>query len=508
MTESKSPVRVRFAPSPTGHLHVGNARTALFNWLFARGEKGAFVLRIEDTDVERSKADFERQLLEDIRWLGLDWDEGPDVGGLHGPYRQSERTDIYRKHGMQLVESGHAYYCFCTPAELEADRQAALSESRQPRYSGKCRLLSREEVNRRLKSGEPASTRLKIPEEVLSFPDLVHGLTSFSPKSLGDFILLRPGRGHPAYNFAVVVDDHLMQISHVIRGDDHISNTPRQIAVYRALGWKPPLFAHLSTILAADRTRLSKRHGAKSVDHFREMGLLPEALTNYLALLGWSPADGVTEILSREKLIAQFSLAHIIKSPAVFDLQKLFWLNRHSMKESPLGRLVKLSLPVLRSAGYLGENVGPETESWLELVLEAVLKNVDHLSQLPEPLRLIFRFDAKEALQAEENTEVIESEDSRRVLSSFCQRVSAAGELDSDKFRALITEVRKETRLKGKNLFHPIRVALTGRTSGPELDKLVPILEQGAKLPLPTPVKGCAERAREFARFALGSAPD
>ena len=507
MTESKPPIRVRFAPSPTGHLHVGNARTALFNWLFARGQKGSFILRIEDTDVERSQAEFERQLLEDIHWLGLDWNEGPDVGGPHGPYRQSERTDIYRKHGMKLVESGHAYYCFCTPLELEADRKIALGQGRQPRYSGKCRPLSKEEVSRRREAGEPASTRLKISEEVLSFPDLVHGLTRFSPDAIGDFILLRPG-GQPAYNFAVVVDDHLMQISHVIRGDDHISNTPRQVAVYRALGWELPQFAHLSTILAGDRTRLSKRHGATSVDHFREMGLLPEAITNYLALLGWSAADGVTEILSREQLTAQFSLAHIIKSPAVFDLQKLFWLNRHYMKGSPLERLVKLSLPVLRSAGYLGEQVGKETEQWLELVLGAVLKNVDHLTQLPDPVRLIFHFDGREAVQAEENKDVIESEDSRRVVDSFCQKIAAAGELDSDKFRALISEVRNETGQKGKNLFHPIRVALTGRTSGPEMDKLVPIFEQGAKLSLPNPVKNCAERAREFARFALKGAAD
>ena len=253
MAQSESPVRVRFAPSPTGQLHVGNARTALFNWLFARGQKGVFVLRIEDTDVQRSQAEFERQLLEDTRWLGLDWDEGPDIGGPAGPYRQSERGELYRKYAQELLEKGEAYHCFCTPQELETERKTALAEGRRPGYSGKCRALSADQVTPRMQSGQPAAVRLRIPQGELAFDDMVHGWKRFASDTQGDFVLLR-SEGPPAYNFAVVVDDHLMKITHVIRGDDHISNTPRQIALYRALGWTPPRFAHLSTILGPDRT--------------------------------------------------------------------------------------------------------------------------------------------------------------------------------------------------------------------------------------------------------------
>ncbi len=326
-------VRVRFAPSPTGYVHVGNARTALFNWLFARRHGGAFVLRIEDTDVERSEERYEQQLLDDLKWLGLDWDEGPDKGGPFGPYRQSERTAFYEKHSTQLIDQGHAYFCFCSPEQLEAERQQALKAGLQPKYSGRCRARPREEAKCKVEEGEPAAVRLKITGETFVWNDLVHGLVSFASDVIGDFILVRSD-GHPAYNYAVVVDDHLMRITHVIRGDDHISNTPRQLAVYQAFGWEPPAFAHLSTILGPDRTRLSKRHGATSVQNFREQGILPEALRNYLLLLGWSAQDGKTEILSTQDMIAQFSLDRINKSPAVFDSDKLDWMNRLYLSQS------------------------------------------------------------------------------------------------------------------------------------------------------------------------------
>ena len=265
-----SKIRVRFAPSPTGYVHVGNARTALFNWLFARHYGGDFVLRIEDTDIERSKEEFERQLVEDLRWFGIDWDEGPDKGGEFAPYRQSERKEIYSRLATQLIDQAQAYFCFCTPEQLEQERQEALKAGLQPLYSGRCRKRPREEAARKVAAGEPAAIRLKIMASAFSWNDLVHGPTSFSAEVIGDPVLVRSG-GNPNYNYAVVVDDHLMAITHVIRGDDHISNTPRQLAVYAALGWEPPQFAHLSTILGADRTRLSKRHGATSLESFREM---------------------------------------------------------------------------------------------------------------------------------------------------------------------------------------------------------------------------------------------
>ena len=496
-----SKIRVRFAPSPTGQLHVGNARTALFNWLFARHHDGAFVLRIEDTDVERSEARFETQLLEDLHWLGLDWDEGPDKPGALGPYRQSERLDLYKKYSIQLIDAGRAYFCFCTPEELEADRKAALAEGRQPRYSGRCRKRPREEAARKVAEGVPAAIRLKILEGEFSWRDLVHGATSFSSDVIGDPILVRSD-GHPAYNYAVVIDDHLMEITHVIRGDDHISNTPRQLATYNALGWRPPEFAPLSTILGPDRTRLSKRHGATSLENFREMGILPEALRNYLALLGWSAADGVTEILSDKELIEQFSLERITKSPAVFDQEKLNWLNRHYMKESPPSRLVQIALPFLVQAGYVSPPPAPEVLAWLERVLDAVLKNLDQLGQLPAAARLIFEYDAAQAVSGEETRHVAEDAGARQVLAAFIPKVLAEKELTYERFRAMAKEVQKETGKKGKDLFHPIRVAVTGAVSGPELEKLIPIFEEGAKLPLQRHVKSTAERLREFAAAA------
>ncbi len=494
-------VRVRFAPSPTGYVHVGNARTALFNWLFARHHGGTFILRIEDTDVTRSEERYEAQLLEDLGWFGLDWDEGPDKTGRFGPYRQSERRHLYAQYAAQLVDAGRAYHCFCAAQQLEAERQEALKSGRQPKYSGRCRKLRSEEAARRIVAGEAASVRLKIVDGVFTWKDLVHGLTSFTSDVIGDPILVRSD-GHPAYNYAVVIDDHLMEITHVIRGDDHISNTPRQLALYRALGWEPPEFAHLSTILGADRTRLSKRHGATSLQNFRELGILPEALRNYLALLGWSPPDGTTEILSLQDLIAQFSLDRITKSPAVFDPEKLNWLNRHYLKESLLGRLAELSVPILARVGYLSEPVGPPALSWLERVLDAVLKNLDHLSQLPSATRLIFEYNAERLIQSEETRHVAEDAESRQVLAAFIPKVLAAGELTYERFREIAKSAQKDTGKRGKELFHPIRVALTGAISGPELEKLIPIFEEGARLSLARPVKSTVQRLREFAEAA------
>ncbi len=514
-------VRVRFAPSPTGSIHVGNARTALFNWLFARRQGGQFILRIEDTDVARSEERYEASLAEDLRWFGLDWDEGPDRGGPVGPYRQSERLELYRRYTLQLIDQGHAYYCFCSPEQLEAKREEALKAGRQPKYSGRCRKLRREEAARRIAAGEPAAARLKILESGFSWNDLVHGPTSFSSEVIGDPILARSD-GHPAYNFAVVVDDHLMQITHVIRGDDHISNTPRQLAAYRALGWGPPQFAHLSTILGPDRTRLSKRHGATSLDHFRKLGILPEALRNYLALLGWSSADGKTEILGSSDLVAQFSLEQITKSPAVFDLEKLYWLNRHYLKQSPARRLAELAVPFLENAGYLQRPASEPVLTWLERVLDAVLKSLDHLSQLPSATRTIFEYDAAAVVAGSETCEVAQDPGARAVVKALAAKVAEAGDLPAPldlslgamseaewqagltypQFRELAKAVQEETGKKGKELFHPVRVALTGANSGPELEKLIPIFEEGSKLPLARPVKSVVQRLREFAAAA------
>src|ERR1019366_3858392 len=310
--------------------------------------------------------------------------------------------------------------------------------------SGRCRKLDAEEAARRKTAGEPAAVRLKILESSFFWNDLVHGPTTFSSDVIGDPVLVR-SEGLPAYNYAVVIDDHLMEISHVIRGDDHISNTPRQIALYRALGWEPPEFAHLSTILGPDSTRLSKRHGATSMESFREMGILPEALRNYLALLGWSPADGKTEILSPEELVKQFSLDHITKSPAVFDTDKLNWLNRHYMKESPPRRLAELAVPVLQNAGRINAQPGPDVLAWIERVLEAVLKNISLMSELPEATRIVFEFDARGAAATPEFQEMLASPAAVEVLKAFIPKVLAESTLTCERFREITKAVQKET---------------------------------------------------------------
>ena len=494
-------VRVRFAPSPTGYVHVGNARTALFNWLFARHYGGAYILRIEDTDAERSRPEYELQLRDDLRWFGLDWDEGPDTGGPFGPYRQSERSAIYAQYAEKLIGQGDAYYCFCTAEQLETERQEALRAGRQPRYSGRCRKLTPENVVRRKASGEPAAVRLKIVESSFFWLDRVHGPTTISSEVIGDPILVR-SEGLPAYNYAVVIDDHLMEITHVIRGDDHISNTPRQLALYRALGWEPPEFAHLSTILGGDRTRLSKRHGATSMESFREMGILPEALRNYLALLGWSPADGKTEILSPEELVKQFSLDHITRSPAVFDNDKLYWLNRHYMKVCVPRRLAELAAPFLPGVGQLDAQQAPAVLAWIERVLDALLKNISLLSQLPEATRVIFEFDPRGALATPEFRELTADPEAVGVLKAFIPKVLVESSLSYQRFREITKAVQKETGKRGKDLYHPIRMVVTGASSGPELEKLIPIYEDGAKLPLAQHVKSVSERLREFAEAA------
>src|SRR5262244_3416481 len=314
--------------------------------------KGTMILRIEDTDLERSEARYQDQLLEDLKWFGINWDEGPDVGGPFAPYRQSDRLEIYREHAERLVQEGKAYLCFCSQEELERERDLAIEEHRSPVYSGKCRGLESAEAQRRRAAGEAAAIRLAIPEHPIRFHDIVRGMVEFSNEAVSDPIILRSS-GIPVYNYVVVVDDALMEITHVIRGDDHLTNTPKQVALYEALGWAVPEFAHLSTILGSDGKRLSKRHGATSIANFRDMGVLPEALANYLALLGWAPKGGTREVFTSGELVKEFSLERVTPSPAVFDMEKLYWLNRHYIKKSSVDRLVDLAIPYYRNAGLL-----------------------------------------------------------------------------------------------------------------------------------------------------------
>ena len=500
-------MRLRFAPSPTGQLHVGNARTALFNWLLARGKDGTFILRIEDTDAERSTRESEIGILEDLRWLGLEWDEGPDVDGQHGPYRQSERLHLYTSYANELMASGHAYYCFCSAAKLEADRKAMLAAGRPPRYAGTCRELPLEEVRARFDAGEKAVVRFRVPPSTdVTFEDLVRGDVTFNTDVIGDPVLLRSD-GRPAYNFAVVVDDALMEITHVIRGEDHISNTPRQVLLYQALGFSPPQFAHLALVMGPDHTPLSKRHGATSVAEFRTRGYLPEALVNYLALIGWSPG-GDEERLPVDELARRFAIEDVGHSAGVFDLEKLSWMNRHYMKETAPSRLAAESMRFFLARGYVKRRTDEAVE-YVSSVLPMAVGSVDRLEEIPDRVRFLFEFDAGAAMARDEVSHVLREPAARQVITALAREIDAPI-LDRDAFRAVANRVKGATGQKGKALFHPIRVALTGEGGGPELDLAVPAIDRGAAL---APQAGVAkiassrERAEAFARAIAQGEP-
>jgi nondiscriminating glutamyl-tRNA synthetase len=484
-------LRVRFAPSPTGNLHVGNARTALFNWLLARGSGGVFVLRIEDTDAERSTLESEQSILEDLRWLGLDWDEGPDAGGPHGPYRQSERLELYRSTARELIERGLAYYCFCTPDQLESERQAALAAGAAPKYSGRCRALDPADAKRRVEAGDVAAIRFAVPpQRDVTFKDLVRGDVTFNTSVIGDPVIVRSD-GRPAYNFAVVIDDGRMQITHVIRGEDHISNTPRQVLLYEALEHEPPAFAHLSLVLGPDHAPLSKRHGATSVAEFRERGFLPEALVNYLALLGWSPGEG-QELLPIDDMARRFDLHKVGHSAAVFDVAKLAWMNRHYMKEAPQARIARDVLKYFVRAGFVTHGTDASI-GYIESILPMAVGSVDRLEEIPERVAFIFDWDAARA------AELVRAEpDGARAVRAFADEIATLGPLDREAFRAAAGRARDRTGLKGRALFHPIRVAVTAAESGPELDLAIPAIDFAAALPAGSglaTVVACRDRA-------------
>jgi nondiscriminating glutamyl-tRNA synthetase len=496
-------VRLRFAPSPTGQLHVGNARTALFNWLLARGQGGTFIFRIEDTDFERSSRESEQAIVEDLRWMGLDWSEGVEAAGSHGPYRQSERLHIYRAHVVELMSRRQAYQCFCSAEQLEADRQAALAEGRPPKYVGRCRDIPRDAARKRVENGDKAVIRFRVPEarEVV-FDDIVRGEVRFHTDVIGDPVLVRSD-GVPAYNYAVVIDDALMEITHVIRGEDHISNTPRQILLYEAFGWTPPRFAHVPLVMGPDHSPLSKRHGATSVKEFRERGYLPEALANYLALIGWSPGDG-EELLPMEELARRFRLEDVGRSAGVFDVEKLAWVNRHYLKLAAPDRLARLAIPYLQQAGWVSETTSADV-AFLEQVVPAAAASVDRLEQIPARLRFLFDYSATRGL--EDPAIVAEARASDAVLAALAEVLAGAGPLiDRESFRAAAKRVQQQTGLKGKALFHPIRLALTGEAEGLELDIAVPAIEKGAALG-PSgikPIPSAAARAAQYVAALRG----
>lgn len=457
------PIRVRFAPSPSGHLHIGTARTALFNWLFARHYGGRFVLRIEDTDITRSSGEFEMSIAESLSWLGLNWDEGPGIGGDFGPYRQSERRSTYNDYAGRLLKSGHAYNCYCTPEELEADRETALAAGRMPMYVGRCRNLTEDERLAKQAAGLEAVIRFNVkPSEAyqIEFNDLVKGVISLSSKVIGDFIIIKTDK-MPTYNFAAAVDDVTMDITHVLRGEDHITNTARQIMVSAALGKAPPRFGHFSMILGPDRTKLSKRHGATSITDYRDRGYLPEALINYLALLSWS-SENEEEILGIGDLAEKFTIERVSKSPAIFDQPKLDWLNGQWIRRLSGEELGELTRPFMERAGM---TVGGDRSARIS---EAIKSNLGALADAPKYAKI---FVGDLVLSPEVRAQ-LQGDEVRRVLDAALNKIESVTAVDIDCSKEIVKEIvaqLKEEGIKGKTVYHPLRLALTGEDSGPEL---------------------------------------
>ncbi|MGM0501919.1 MAG: glutamate--tRNA ligase [Bacillota bacterium] len=466
--------RVRFAPSPTGQIHIGNIRTALFNYLFARKNEGQFVLRIEDTDRKRSTSEFEEVIHKEMDWLGLDWDEGPQQGGEFGPYRQTERLDIYEQYIEELLEKDLAYRCYCTPEELDEMREKQIANDEAPRYDGRCRDLTAEERQELEDEGREAVIRFKSPleEEEIIVDDVIHGEVSFSSDVIDDFVIVKSD-GIPTYNFAVVIDDHLMEISHVIRGEDHLSNTPKQNLLYQAFNWQPPKFAHLPMILGSDRSKLSKRSGEAYVyvSEYRKKGYLPEAVVNFLSLLGWSPADD-EEIFSQQEIINRFSMERVNKSAAVFDVEKLNWMNGMYIRNEDLAKITDLAIPYIEQQ----YDIADKSREWLELLVATVRESIDYLAEITAEVEIFFSDLEYDDLT--EAKETFQEEDVDLVLETLKERSEKLDTWKKKDIRAMMNQVIKDLPVGGRLFFHPVRIALTGQDSGPALYNIAALLGQ------------------------------
>lgn len=468
-------VRVRYAPSPTGHLHIGGARTALFNFLYAKHYDGDFILRIEDTDVARNIEDGEASQIENLAWLGIHPVESPVIGGPYAPYRQMERLDIYTEYANKLIEMGMAYKCFCTSEELEADREEQRANGvAAPMYKGTCRHLSAEEVAEKEAAGMPYTIRFKVPEnETYTFDDLIRGEVTFESKDVGDWVIMK-ANGIPTYNFAVVLDDHLMEMTHVFRGEEHLSNTPKQLMVYRAFGWEAPCFGHMTLIVNENHKKLSKRDESiiQFISQYKELGYLPEAMLNFLALLGWSP-EGEEEIFTLDELIAQFDEKRLSKSPSMYDTQKLKWMNNQYMKKLSHEEVVALSLPFLQKEGFLPEELTEEQHEWASKLIGLYHEQMSYGAEIVELSRMFFTENLE---YNDEEKEVLAGEQVPEVMAAFKAQLEALEEFEPAEIKKAIKAVQKETGHKGKNLYMPIRVATTGEMHGPELNDALVLL--------------------------------
>lgn len=467
-----SEVRVRFAPSPTGYLHIGGARTALFNWLFARKMGGKLILRIEDTDTERLKEDSVSQILTSLKWLGINWDEGPEAGGDYGPYYQSERREIYAKYAEKLLEEGKAYYCFCSAADLEAQREKQRAAKQPFRYARTCRDLDPAEAKARAAAGEPYSVRIKIPTEgSITVHDLIHGDVTFNMDQFDDFVIVK-SNGMPTYNFAVVVDDHLMGMTHVLRAEEHLSNTPKQLLIYEALGFEPPKFGHMPMILAPDRSKLSKRHGATSVEEFRSQGYVAPAIVNYLTLLGWGPGDE-REIFSLEETVKLFELEQMSKKAAIYDTKKLTWMNGQYLSELPLEQILPEAKPFFIKDGLVTEDWFAGHEEYFARLVDTVRVRVKTLQEVADASVYFFRdveeYDPKGVAKHFKP-------ESAALLEQCIAAVEADNVYDLASTEAAYNKIAADNGLALGKVIHPTRLALTGRTVSPGMFDVMVLL--------------------------------
>ncbi len=479
---AKQKIRVRYAPSPTGHLHIGNARTALFNYLFARHNKGTFVLRIEDTDQKRNVEGGSKSQMENLRWLGIDWDEGPDKGGDFGPYRQSERKDIYNKYIQQLLDEGKAYYSYKTEEELEEQREEQRAMGIAPHYTYEYEGLTADEIAQKQEEAKAKGlkpvVRIHIPEmETYSWEDIVKGHLSFESDTIGGDFVIQKRDGMPTYNFAVVVDDYLMEITHVLRGDDHVSNTPKQLAVYEALGWEPPKFGHMTLIINAETgKKLSKREEDKSVlqfiEQYRDLGYLPDAMFNFITLLGWSPV-GENEIFTQRELIKQFDPARLSNSPAAFDRRKLEWINNQYIKKADRDTLLDLALNNLQEAGLVEKDPNPEKMEWVRQLVNIYSVQMSYTKQIVDLAKIFF--DAPKDLSDEEIDE-IRKDEARPVIEEFKKQIDLIPRFTSPQIMKAVQATRQETGIKGRRLFMPIRIATTRSMVGPGIGEAMELL--------------------------------
>ena len=483
---SNNDIRVRYAPSPTGHLHIGNARTALFNYLFARHYKGKFIIRIEDTDTKRNVADGEHSQLDNLKWMGLDWDEGPDVGGDYGPYRQSERKDIYQKYIDELLDKGLAFKSYLTEEQLQATREAQRAAHQAPHYVYEYAGMTDEEIKQSQAEAEAKGlkpvVRFRVPEgKTYEWDDIVKGHLSFESKTVGGDFVIQKRDGMPTYNFAVVIDDHLMKISHVFRGDDHVSNTPKQLMIYEALGWKAPKFGHMSLIINSETgKKLSKRDESilQFIEQYRDLGYLPEAMVNFIVLLGWSPV-GEDEIFSLKQFIKMYDEKRLSKSPAAFDRKKLIWINNQYMKAVSADRVFDVAMPQLIEAGLIEKHAPAQKMEWMRRCVELFKREISYAHEIIDYVKPFVNGPAEISDDAKKE---MQDDDALTVLQEFRKRIAALDYMDATNVLAIIKGIQKDTGIRGRKLWMPIRIAVTHEMEGPELPESIELFGQETTL--------------------------